>query len=63
MGCSCGHRHRQWEVVADGGSGKVLFTGSKATADIVSRRYRNSVVREKGTPRQNPAAAPRRGPA
>ncbi|BCK66459.1 hypothetical protein Srufu_004120 [Streptomyces libani subsp. rufus] len=58
MGCSCGHKRRQWEVVADGGSGKVLFTGSKAIADTVSKRYYNSVVREKGAARQAPPAAP-----
>ncbi|MFJ8695493.1 hypothetical protein [Streptomyces roseolilacinus] len=55
MGCSCGHKRRLWEVVADGGSGKVLFTGSKATADAVSKRYGNSVVREKGTAGRPPA--------
>jgi hypothetical protein len=48
MACSCGQKRQQFEVVADGGSGKVLFTGSKATAYAVSRRYENSQVREKG---------------
>ncbi|MFV2118326.1 hypothetical protein ACE14D_07710 [Streptomyces sp. Act-28] len=58
MGCSCGHERRLWEVVADGGSGKVLFTGSKASADVVSKRYANSVVREKGTAGRASATPP-----
>ncbi|WP_225846899.1 hypothetical protein [Streptomyces sp. HPF1205] len=61
MGCSCGGKRAQWEVVADGGTGKVLFTGTEATAQAVSKRYTNSVVRKKGTePSQQ---APANGPA
>lgn len=56
MGCSCAHQRRLWEVVADGGSGKVLFTGPRASANAVSKRYVNSIVREKGVPRQAPPA-------
>jgi hypothetical protein len=48
MGCSCAGKRAQFEVVADGGNGRVLFTGTQATAQAVSRRYDGSVVREKG---------------
>ena len=47
MGCSCGQKRQQFEVVAE--NGKVVFTGSKATALAVSKRYDSSEVREKGT--------------
>lgn len=56
MACSCGQKRQQYEVVANGGSGKVLFTGSKATADAVSKRYAASVVREKGATQEAPTA-------
>lgn len=60
MGCSCGGKRAQWEVVSDGGSGRVLFTGTQATAQAVSKRYDGSVVREKGaaTTAQAETAAP-----
>ncbi|MFJ6014468.1 hypothetical protein [Streptomyces sp. NPDC092952] len=48
MGCSCAKKRQQYEVVADGGNGKVLYSSvSKATSDAVSRRYEGSIVREK----------------
>jgi hypothetical protein len=46
MGCSCGGKRAQFEVVAE--NGKMVFTGTKATADAVAKRYENSQVREKG---------------
>ncbi|MFJ7586965.1 hypothetical protein ACIQZO_06135 [Streptomyces sp. NPDC097617] len=56
MACACNSTRKQFEVVADGGSGKVLFTsGSEPTAQAVSKRYENSIVREK--PKPEPAAA------
>ncbi|MEU2487043.1 hypothetical protein ABZ593_20845 [Streptomyces sp. NPDC012617] len=55
MGCACNKNKKQFQVVADGGSGKVLFTSaSEATAKAVSKRYDNSLVREK--PKEAPAA-------
>ncbi|MFE4796228.1 hypothetical protein ACFRFL_14195 [Streptomyces sp. NPDC056708] len=47
MACACQKKRQQWEVVADGGSGKVMYSGTKATATAVAKRYPNSVVREK----------------
>lgn len=51
MGCNCGSKNRTtFEVVADGGSGKVLYTStSKVAADAIANRPQNegSVVREK----------------
>lgn len=49
MGCACKNKNRtRWEVVTDGGSGKVVFTGAnEATVRAVSRRYKDSIVREK----------------
>lgn len=48
MACSCSKQRQQWEVVADDGKGKVLYSSpSKATSDAVSRRYPGSIVREK----------------
>lgn len=56
MACACKGKRQQFEVVADDGSGKVLFTsGSEATAKAVSKRYAGSTVREK--PKPKPAAA------
>jgi hypothetical protein len=46
MACSCGQKRQQFEVVAE--NGKVVFTGSKATAQAVAKRYDNSEVRERG---------------
>ena len=49
MGCSCNKGRKQFEVVTDGGSGKVVFTSaSKPTADTVAKRNPGSMVREKG---------------
>ncbi|WP_199570537.1 hypothetical protein [Streptomyces murinus] len=48
MGCSCAKKRQQYEVVADGGKGKVLYSSpSKPTSEAVSRRYAGSIVREK----------------
>ncbi|MFD4314996.1 hypothetical protein [Streptomyces sp. NPDC058548] len=48
MGCSCAKNKPQWQVVADNGEGRVLFTSSsEATAKAVSKRYAGSSVREK----------------
>ncbi|THA54236.1 hypothetical protein [Streptomyces sp. A1136] len=56
MGCACNKNKKQWQVVADGGSGRVLFTStSEATAKAVSKRYENSKVQEK--PKEEPATA------
>ncbi|MBT2453256.1 hypothetical protein [Streptomyces sp. ISL-86] len=56
MGCACNKNKKQWQVVADGGSGRVLFTStSEATAKAVSKRYENSEVQEK--PKEEPATA------
>lgn len=53
MGCACNKNRKQFEVVADGGNGKVLYTSSvEATARTVAERYVGSIVREqqKATP-------------
>ncbi|MEU6928952.1 hypothetical protein AB0A05_07285 [Streptomyces sp. NPDC046374] len=56
MPCSCASNKKQFEVVADEGNGRVLFTSSsEPTAKAVSKRYENSVVREK--PKPQPATA------
>ncbi|MFD3612377.1 hypothetical protein ACFWXA_30785 [Streptomyces atroolivaceus] len=49
-GCACNKgKRQQWEVVLDGGNGKVLNPpySSQATAKAVSKRYAGSIVREK----------------
>lgn len=47
MGCACNKNRQKYEVVADGGAGKVLFTsGVESTARTVSGRYPGSIVRE-----------------
>lgn len=49
MGCSCNKGRKQFEVVADGGAGRVLFTATvEATAQTVSKRYPGSIVRVQG---------------
>jgi hypothetical protein len=49
MGCNCNKGRQQYEVVADGGSGKVLYTSSvESTALTVAERYPGSVVRPQG---------------
>lgn len=55
MACSCGQKRQQFEVVAE--NGKVVFTGSKATAQAVAKRYEGAVVRENGT-QQAPVVTP-----
>ncbi|WP_434593272.1 hypothetical protein [Streptomyces sp. A5-4] len=59
MDCACNKKKQQFEVVANGGDGKVLFTSaSQATAKAVSKRYEGSVVREKAKDGEaTPAAA------
>lgn len=51
MPCNCGNKSRTtFEVVADGGSGKVLYQStSKVAADAIANRPGNagSIVREK----------------
>ncbi|MFF1965453.1 hypothetical protein ACFVW5_17930 [Streptomyces sp. NPDC058232] len=47
MACSCQKNRKQWEVVAEGGKGKVLYTGTEATSKAVARRYEGSIAREK----------------
>jgi hypothetical protein len=55
MGCACNKNKNQWQVIAGDGTDKVLFTSSsEATAKAVSKRYANSMVREK--PKEAPAA-------
>lgn len=50
MVCNCNKKRQQFEVVAE--TGKVVFTsGSRPTADAVSRRYPGSTVREKAKPK------------
>lgn len=50
MPCSCNKSARKYEVVAEGGNGKVLFTNSiKSTCDAVAKRYPGSIVRENPT--------------
>ena len=49
-GCSCNKGRTSYEVIADGGSGKVLYTStSKVAADAIANRPQNagSIVREK----------------
>jgi hypothetical protein len=49
MGCNCNKGRQQFEVVADGGAGKVLYTASvESTAQTVSQRYPGSIVRPQG---------------
>jgi hypothetical protein len=55
MGCSCGGKRQQFQVVAE--NGKVVFTGTKATAEAVAKRYANSSIREEGSARQAPIAS------
>ncbi|WP_086778059.1 hypothetical protein [Streptomyces griseus] len=48
MGCACAKQ--KFEVVMDGGAGKVVFgPSSEATSKAVSRRYPGSIVRNKTT--------------
>lgn len=51
MACGCQKgKQQQFEVVADGGSGKVLFTSSNGdTAKSVAGRYPGSIVRDKAS--------------
>lgn len=46
MPCSCQKNRDQFEVVRDGGLGKVVFrSGVKSTAETVGKRYPGSIVR------------------
>ncbi|WP_439082071.1 hypothetical protein [Streptomyces sp. WL006] len=48
MGCACAKNRQKFEVVSEGGAGKVVFGPStEATCKAVSRRYPGSIVREK----------------
>ncbi|MTE20287.1 hypothetical protein F0L17_14450 [Streptomyces sp. TRM43335] len=59
MACGCQKNRKQYEVVLDGGSGRVVYTStSKPTAESVAKRYTKAaekdgttppIVREKGT--------------
>lgn len=50
MACGCNKSRVEFEVVADGGTGRVLHTSSnEMTAKTVARRYPDSIVRPKGT--------------
>lgn len=50
MGCACANRQK-YEVVLDGGAGKVVFgPSSEATCKAVSGRYPGSIVRERSAP-------------
>lgn len=62
MACGCQKgKGQQFEVVADGGTGKVLYTSSSDTsAGVVAARYEGSIVRDKATGQKvgaEPAAA------
>ncbi|WP_030236785.1 hypothetical protein [Streptomyces sp. NRRL S-350] len=57
-GCNKGGSSNQWEVVADGGNGKVLFPGgTQATAKAVALRYPGSIARPKGSTEIAPKTA------
>ena len=50
MGCSCNKNREQFEVVRDGGLGRVVFrSGVQSTATSVRKRYPNSIVRNQKT--------------
>lgn len=50
MGCSCQKGREQFEVVREGGTGKVVFrSGVQSTAVTVAARYPNSIVRNQKT--------------
>ncbi|WP_328638379.1 hypothetical protein [Streptomyces canus] len=50
MGCSCQKNREQFEVVREGGLGKVVFrSGVQSTAVTVSDRYGSSIVRNQKT--------------
>lgn len=50
MGCACNKNRDQFEVVRDGGTGRVVFrSGNQSTALGVAGRYTNSVVRNAKT--------------
>lgn len=51
MPCSCQKGRTTWEVVTDGGNGRVIYQStSKVAAEAIAGRPQNagSVVREKG---------------
>ncbi|WP_328427905.1 hypothetical protein [Streptomyces sp. NBC_00443] len=50
MGCSCQKNREQFEVIREGGLGKVVFrSGVQSTAVTVSGRYGSSIVRNQKT--------------
>lgn len=50
MGCSCQKNREQFEVVREGGTGKVVFrSGVQSTATTVAARYPASIVRNQKT--------------
>jgi hypothetical protein len=50
MGCSCQKNREQFEVVREGGTGKVVFRSSvQSTATTVGARYPGSIVRNQKT--------------
>ncbi|MGX1514027.1 hypothetical protein [Streptomyces collinus] len=50
MGCSCQKNREQFEVVREGGLGKVVFrSGVQSTATTVAARYPSSIVRNQKT--------------
>lgn len=50
MGCACNKNRDQFEVVRDGGTGRVVFrSGNQSTALGVAGRYPNSIVRNAKT--------------
>ncbi|WP_309317400.1 hypothetical protein [Streptomyces salinarius] len=50
MGCSCQKNREQFEVVREGGAGKVVFrSGVQSTATTVAARYPGSIVRNQKT--------------
>ncbi|MFD9422295.1 MULTISPECIES: hypothetical protein [unclassified Streptomyces] len=57
MGCACAKNRQKFEVVTEGGAGKVVFgPSSEATCKAVSGRYPGSIVREKGAVSNTKAA-------
>ncbi|MFC5076128.1 hypothetical protein ACFPN0_32130 [Kitasatospora cinereorecta] len=57
MACACKGKRQQWEVVADGGKGEVVWgpSASQATAKAVAKRHTGSIVREKAKEAANTA--------
>ncbi|MFC8723758.1 hypothetical protein [Streptomyces bacillaris] len=50
MACACQkNRNKQYEVVTDGGNGKIVYgpIASEASCKAVSKKYPGSIVRER----------------